>query len=82
VDAERLSVDEAVRAVREFIEDHRITMLDVAGPRAGGRAEGYVLTLAVMGGVIEHSKGSSLGSAWFFLAGLLRLFRRPVRIAG
>lgn len=63
VDAERFSVAEAVRAVRGFIEDHRIGVLNVGGPRASGWKEGYGFTLAVMGGVIEHGKGSSLGGA-------------------
>ena len=39
VDAERLSVEEAVLAVRGFIEEHKIAVLNVAGPRASGWKE-------------------------------------------
>jgi len=63
VDAERFSVEEAVRAVSGFIEDHRIAVLNVAGPRASGWTEGYGFTLAVMGEVIGETKGSRLGGA-------------------
>lgn len=55
VDAERLSVAEAVRAVRGFIEEHRIAVLNVAGPRASGWKEGYGFTLGVVGGVIRNT---------------------------
>jgi Circularly permutated YpsA SLOG family len=59
VDAERLSVVEAVHAVRGFIEDHRIGMLNVAGPRASGWKEGYGFALAVVGGVIGSARGAA-----------------------
>ena len=55
VDAERLSVAEAVRAVAGFIEDHRIAVLNVAGPRASGWPQGYGFTLAVMSGVLSRT---------------------------
>jgi len=52
-DAERLSVAEAVQAVKIFIEDHRIRVLNVAGPRASGWPEGHQFSFDVVGGVIE-----------------------------
>ena len=55
VDAERLSVAEAVHAVKIFIEDHRIGVLNVAGPRASGWADGHQFSFDVVGGVISGS---------------------------
>ena len=48
VDAQRLSVEESVQAVLGFVAEHRIAVLNVAGPRASGWAEGYGFCLAVM----------------------------------
>jgi hypothetical protein len=59
VDAERLSVAEAVQAVRGFVDDHRIGVLNVAGPRASGWQEGYGFTLAVIGEVIGSVRGAT-----------------------
>jgi hypothetical protein len=55
VDAQRLSVEEAVRAVRGFVEDHHIAVLNVAGPRASGWAEGYGFTLEVIRSLLAGS---------------------------
>jgi hypothetical protein len=59
VDAERFSVEEAVRAVLRFVAAHEIGVLNVAGPRASGWAEGYEFTLAVMGRVIDSVRGAA-----------------------
>jgi len=61
VDAERLSVAEAVHAVTIFIEDHRIGVLNVAGPRASGCLAGHQFSFDVVGEVILNSRG--LGTA-------------------
>jgi len=63
VDAERLSVKDAVEAVRGFIKDNRIAVLDVAGPRASGWASGYSFSLDVIRGVLSRtSEGIAEGS--------------------
>jgi hypothetical protein len=61
VNAERLSVEDAVVAVLDFIEEHNIAVLNVAGPRASGWADGYGFTLAVMRGVIDQVRGGGFG---------------------
>jgi Circularly permutated YpsA SLOG family len=58
VDAQRLTVEESVQAVLGFVADHRIAVLNVAGPRASGWVEGYAFSAAVIGGVIDHSRGT------------------------
>jgi hypothetical protein len=63
IDAQRLSVEESVQAVLGFVAEHRIAVLNVAGPRASGWAEGYGFTLAVIGGVIERSRQGSFGGS-------------------
>jgi hypothetical protein len=63
VDAQRLSVAEAVQAVSGFVADHRIAVLNVAGPRASGWEEGYAFAAAVVAGVIDHSRSGGPGGA-------------------
>lgn len=55
VDAGRLSVEQAIHAVRGFIEDHRIGVLNVAGPRASGWQQGRGFSLAAISGVLSLS---------------------------
>jgi hypothetical protein len=43
-----------VEAVFKFVEEHGIRVLNVAGPRLSGWAEGYGFALRVIGGVISH----------------------------
>jgi hypothetical protein len=63
IDAERLSVEDAVEAVRDFIDEHRIGVLNVAGPRASGWASGYSFSLDVIRGVLSRtSEGIAAGS--------------------
>jgi hypothetical protein len=47
-----MSEEEAVAAVKGFVEKHEIRMLNVAGPRLSGRAAGYAFSLAVVRGLI------------------------------
>ena len=63
MDAERLSVAEAVRAVSGFIQDNQIAVLNVAGPRQSGWASGYSFSLDVIRGVLSRtSEGIAAGS--------------------
>jgi len=55
VDAQRLSVEEAVQAILGFVADHRIAVLNVAGPRASGWPEGYDFSLTVISEVLSRS---------------------------
>ena len=59
VDAQRLSVGESVEAVLGFVTAHRIAVLNVAGPRASGWAEGYGFSLAVISEVLSRSRLTS-----------------------
>ena len=54
LDARKLSPDDAVAAVVEFIDKHDIRILNVAGPRASKWPEGYAFALGVVGGVIRR----------------------------
>ncbi len=44
----------AAEVVFKFVEEHEIQVLNVAGPRLSGWAEGYGFTLRVIGDVIAH----------------------------
>jgi hypothetical protein len=54
LDAMQISVGRAANAVVRFIGENEIQIMNVAGPRASGWAEGYAFALAVVGGVIAH----------------------------
>jgi hypothetical protein len=55
VDARQMSEAEGIAAVAGFVEKNEIRILNVAGPRASGWAEGYAFSLAVVGGVIGNA---------------------------
>ena len=57
VDAQRLSVERAVLAVLGFIDDHRIDVLNVAGPRASGWNQGYDYAFDVVSGLLRDARG-------------------------
>jgi hypothetical protein len=44
----------AAEAIFKFVEEYGIRVLNVAGPRLSGWAEGYGFALRVIGGVIAH----------------------------
>ena len=46
IDAEELSIGRASRKIEQFIEDHTIAVLNVAGPRAGGEPRAYAYAYA------------------------------------
>lgn len=48
IDARRASVDETVESAVKFVEENEIRTLNVVGPRASGRADGYRFALAVV----------------------------------
>lgn len=50
---------DAANAILKFVEDNGIEMLNVAGPRASGWAEGYTFALAVIKEVIRRERSSS-----------------------
>jgi len=51
---------EAAKAILKFIDDNGIEVLNVAGPRASGWAEGYRFALDVISGVITGSLARGL----------------------
>ena len=53
VDARQRSVAQAVAAVAEFVEQHAIRILNVAGPRASGWPDGYDFARTVVGQVVQ-----------------------------
>ena len=56
VDAQRLSVAEAVLAVLGFIDDRQIDVLNVAGPRASGWNQGYDYVFDVVSGLLRDAR--------------------------
>jgi hypothetical protein len=60
LDARRLSVDGAVLAARGFIDDHRIGVLNVAGPRASGWNQGYDYAFDVVNGILMGDRKGPL----------------------
>jgi putative molybdenum carrier protein len=54
VDAQRLSIAGAVLAVLGFIDDNRIDVLNVAGPRASGWSQGYDYAFNVVSGLLKE----------------------------
>ena len=53
IDAEELSVDLASRNIEHFIEDHSISVLNVAGPRASGESRAYAYAKKVILRVLQ-----------------------------
>ena len=53
LDAKQISISRAADAIERFIEENEIQVLNVAGPRASGWAEGYRFALDVVRDVIE-----------------------------
>jgi hypothetical protein len=52
LDAKQIAESAAAAAIFKFVEEHEIQVLNVAGPRLSGWAEGYGFALAVVGEVI------------------------------
>ncbi len=53
IDATELSEQRAAERVKEFIGDHNIGVLNVAGPRASSESQAHEYTLKVVKAVIE-----------------------------
>jgi hypothetical protein len=51
---------DAAKAILKFVEDNGIEVLNVAGPRASGWADGYRFAFDVIGGVITGSLARGL----------------------
>jgi hypothetical protein len=47
----------AAEAILQFVQEHGIQTLNVAGPRLSGWAEGHSFAVAVIGAVIGRSRG-------------------------
>jgi hypothetical protein len=56
LDATQISESRAAAAILRFVEENEIQVLNVAGPRASGWAEGYAFALAVLGDVIGRGR--------------------------
>lgn len=54
LDAQAIRTLRAAGAVAQFIEEHRIEVLNVAGPRLSGWPAGYRYALGVVGAVISN----------------------------
>ena len=54
IDAEELTVEQASRKIGRFIKDHSISVLNVAGPRAGGEPRAYAYAKNVVLSVLQN----------------------------
>jgi hypothetical protein len=59
LDATQITVERASSAIVRFIEENEISVLNVAGPRLSGWAEGHEFALAVVAGTITQSRGTA-----------------------
>ncbi len=57
VDASQVGVKQAVSSTMQFIAEHAIAVMNVAGPRLSGWPAGYQFALEVVAGVIAGSAG-------------------------
>ena len=56
LDATQISESRAAAAILRFVEENEIQVLNVAGPRASGWAEGYAFEGAVLGAAIGRGR--------------------------
>lgn len=54
INAENLSMQEASRTIEIFIDQNSISVLNVAGPRAGGEPRAYRYAKKLMQGVLQN----------------------------
>jgi Circularly permutated YpsA SLOG family len=54
LDAQAMTKLRAAGAIPEFLEEHAIQVLNVAGPRLSGWPQGYTFALGVVGAVISN----------------------------
>jgi hypothetical protein len=58
IDATKRSASEAAAEIARFVEEHEIKVLNIAGPRASGWADGYRYAVETVGKLIrECTKG-------------------------
>ncbi len=62
LDAKRISESAAAAAIVRFAQENEIHVLNVAGPRLSGWAQGYQFAVAVMGQAIGRAADVSQGS--------------------
>ncbi|MGY6214508.1 putative molybdenum carrier protein [Methylolobus aquaticus] len=58
IDGDEVAVDRAIRLLRRFVEERRIGVLNVAGPRASTRPQAYAYTRAVITSLIARCADS------------------------
>lgn len=58
LDMERLSIAEAVDALKEWIKNNAIRVLNVAGPRASKDPDIYGVTAAVLESLLGKDRGA------------------------
>jgi hypothetical protein len=54
LDAQVMTKLRAAGAIAKFVEEHGISVLNVAGPRLSGWPAGYTFALGVVGAVISN----------------------------
>ena len=64
VDAAQVAVSAAIDAVGSFVLQHRIRILNVAGPRASGWGEGHEFAYAVISGVLNSRELKNESKGW------------------
>ena len=52
IDAEEVSIEKGVKKIEHFIDEHSISVLNVAGPRASGESRAYAYTREVIQNVL------------------------------
>ena len=55
IDAEELAIEQASRKIHKFIGQYSISVLNVAGPRAGGEPRAYEYAKKVILGVLQSN---------------------------
>jgi len=58
LDAKQISAPAAAAAILRFVDEHQIQVLNVAGPRSSGWAQGYAFALGVVGEVMLRRRES------------------------
>jgi hypothetical protein len=55
LDAKQIDTIRAAKVIRRFVEENEIQVLNVAGPRLSGWADGHAFALAVLEGVLQSA---------------------------
>jgi hypothetical protein len=60
IDASKTSESEAAVEIAQFVEEHEILVLNVAGPRLSGWARGHGFAVGTVGEVIARCRGRAV----------------------